>query len=139
MALRPVIDEHFGKNDPLSIMASLTGEDRPQYMPWAAETLATLRKRSPLSVAVTLEGLRRGRSQSLAACLRMELDLVMNCFDQGDIMEGIRAVLVDKDHAPIWRHAGLEAVPHTEVLAFFARRWAHGTHPLAHLVSTRSQ
>jgi enoyl-CoA hydratase/carnithine racemase len=135
MAFAPVIDEHFRHNEVMAILASLTTESRPRYEAWAKETLATLRKRSPLSMAVTLEALRRGRVQSLAACLRMELDLVMNCFDSGDIHEGIRAVLVDKDHDPKWNPGRSEDLAFSRVLGFFERKWPNG-HPLRDLVST---
>lgn len=137
MAFRPVIDLHFGKNDVLSIIASLTSETRPNFQAWAQETVATLRQRSPTSLAITLEALRRGRQQRLADCLRMELNLVMNCFDMGDIMEGIRAVLVDKDHSPKWQHARIEDVPYPTVLKYFERTWPNGN-PLAHLQSSRT-
>ena len=39
--------------------------------------------------------------------------------EKSDFIEGIRAVLVDKDHAPRWAHAGVEAVPAASIAEFF--------------------
>jgi enoyl-CoA hydratase/carnithine racemase len=95
-ALRPAIDHHFGKSTVEEIMASLGREEEPRYREWAAKTLDTLAKRSPTLLDVTLEQIRRGATLSLADCFRMELNLMHACFEHGDMMEGIRALL-EKD------------------------------------------
>ena len=77
-------------------MASLGREEEPRYREWAAKTLDTLAKRSPTLLDVTLEQIRRGATLSLADCFRMELNLMHACFEHGDMMEGIRALL-EKD------------------------------------------
>ena len=41
-----------------------------------------------------------GATLGLAECLRMELNLIHGCFEQGDFLEGIRALIVDKDNDP---------------------------------------
>jgi hypothetical protein len=82
---------------------------------------------------VTLEQLRRGATLSLAECFRMELNLVHGCFEQGDFIEGIRALIVEKDNQPRWRPPRLEEVERPAVEAFFAPRWAAAEHPLATL------
>jgi len=65
--------------------------------------------------------------------LRMELDMMYYVFRQGDGVEGIRALAVDKDHAPKWQPARLDEVTRERVHAFFDSPWAHGEHPLAAL------
>jgi hypothetical protein len=55
----------------------------------------------------------------LAACFRMEVGMVRHCFEQGDFMEGVRAVLVDKDNAPRWNPARIEDVSEPMIDAFF--------------------
>jgi len=132
-ALRPAIDEHFAGDSVDGIVESLRREDRPQYRDWAAKSLEALAKRSPTMLAVTLEQLRRGASLSLAECFRMELNLIHGCFEQGDILEGIRALLVDKDNQPHWRPPQISAVARGAVDAFFAPRWKPAQHPLAFL------
>jgi len=131
--LRPAIDRHFGHASVAAILGSLEAEDRPELRAWAGQTLQLLRSRSPTMLAVTLEQLRRGKTLSLAECLRMELGLMHGCLEQGDFLEGIRAVLVDKDNRPRWRPADLAQVDAETIRRFFAPRWAPGAHPLAHL------
>jgi enoyl-CoA hydratase len=105
---------------------------------WAAATAALLRKRSPLMLHVTLEHLRRARHMTLAADLRMERDMVRNCFRlrpgaASETFEGIRALAIDKDHAPRWNPARIEEVTAGMVDAFFASPWPAHAHPLRFL------
>ncbi len=122
------IEQHFGQPDLPAIAASLQGHQ------W----LAALQKQSPLMMAVSLEQVRRARDMSLAEDLRMELDLVHNCFHlrpgaSSEAVEGIRALAVDKDHAPRWNPARIEDVTPAMVEAFFLSPWASGAHPLRRL------
>ncbi|MBV8380307.1 MAG: enoyl-CoA hydratase/isomerase family protein, partial [Paucibacter sp.] len=99
---------------------------------------ALLHKRSPLMMAVTLEQIRRARSLSLAEDLRMERDMVHHCFHlrpgaASETVEGIRALAVDKDHAPRWNPVHIADVTPTMVEAFFASPWSAAAHPLATL------
>ena len=55
------------------------------------------------------------------------------CFAQGDFLEGIRALIVDKDNAPRWNPSSLGQVSDDAVAAFFAPRWPPAEHPLSHL------
>lgn len=130
---RPAIDRHFAHRTIEAIALSLATEESDALRPWAEATLAGLAQRSPTLLKVTLEQLRRGRGMTLADCLRMELDLVNACFDQGDVREGIRARIVDKDNQPRWSPARLEDVNRDAVEAFFVSRWAPQQHPLASL------
>jgi len=132
-ALRPAIDRHFAAPTVEAIMASLAGaagEERE----WAQRTLEALARRSPTMLKVTLEQLRRGAAMSLADCFRMELALIYACFEQGDFIEGIRALIVDKDNRPRWRPPALDGVDAAAVARFFAPRWSPAqAHPLYHL------
>ncbi len=119
-ALFPAIEKHFAHDSVAAIRQSLAAEEHPEYRDWAAETLKVIDSRSPLSVSVTLEMLRRGRTLSLADCFAMELHLDRQWFDQGDIIEGVRALIVDKDKNPRWNPPTLEEVTPARVAAFFA-------------------
>ncbi len=121
-ALAPAIDLHFGRDSVPAIIASLEAEKRPEFRHWAAKTLEALAKKSPTMLAVTLEQLRRGARMSLADCFRMELDMVHGCFAQGDFIEGIRALIVDKDNKPRWNPARLADVTAASIEAFFTPR-----------------
>ncbi|MAX92476.1 MAG: crotonase [Pseudomonas sp.] len=119
-ALFPAIEQHFAHDSVAAIRQSLATETRPEFRDWAAETLKTMDSRSPLSMSVTLEMLRRGRSLSLADCFAMELHLDRQWFDEGDIIEGVRALIVDKDKNPRWNPPTLDEVTPERVAAFFA-------------------
>jgi enoyl-CoA hydratase/carnithine racemase len=131
--LRPAIDLHFSHSDIPAVMESLRTESRAAYAEWAGHTLATMTKRSPLMMAVTARELERGRSMKLADCFRMELGMLRHSLEQGDFMEGVRAVLVDKDNAPRWNPARIEDVTEEMIAAFFRDTWTRAAHPLADL------
>jgi enoyl-CoA hydratase/carnithine racemase len=133
-AHRADIDRFFGLDSVRAIVAALDADGSP----WATETAVTLRKRSPLMLHVVLEQVRRGRTLNLADDLRMERDLVRNCFHlrpgaASETVEGIRALAVDKDHTPKWNPTRIEDVAPEMVDAFFASPWPAHSHPLRHL------
>ena len=106
--------------------------------PWARKTAGTLRKRSPLMLHVSLEQIRRARGMSLADELRMERDMVHQCFNRagglpGETEEGIRALAIDKDFSPKWIPARVEDVTEGMVAPFFKSPWTPDTHPLRDL------
>ena len=106
--------------------------------PWARKTAETLRKRSPLMLHVSLEQIRRARSMSLADELRMERDMVHQCFHRAgglpsETVEGIRALAIDKDFKPQWMPARVEDVTEGMVAPFFKSPWTPDTHPLRSL------
>ena len=128
------IDRHFGLPALADIMGSLAKSDEA----WARQTHQTLLKRSPLMMAVTLELVRRGRRLSLADDLRLERDLVHHAFHlrgaaRSETVEGIRALAVDKDHAPRWKPQTIAEVDRGMVEAFFASPWPAHAHPLRDL------
>jgi enoyl-CoA hydratase/carnithine racemase len=105
---------------------------------WAARIAGVLRKRSPLMLHVTLEQIRRARSMTLADDLRMERDMVHQCFYlrpgvESETVEGIRALAVDKDYQPKWKPARIEDVKPGMADAFFVSPWSAQTHPLGNL------
>jgi enoyl-CoA hydratase/carnithine racemase len=131
--LRPAIDQHFSLATVPAILESLTAESRPAYADWAQQTAKLMRTRSPTMLGATLRQLQRGRSLSLAACFRMELAMAQQCFEQGDFLEGVRALIIDKDNSPRWSPGRIEDVTETMIDAFFRNRWTTAGHPLATL------
>ena len=129
----PDIDQYFALPSVGEIVRALEAADSD----WARATVATLRKRSPLMLNVVLEQVRRARSMDLAEDLRMERDMVRHCFflraGQSETVEGIRALAVDKDHAPQWSPARIEEVTPEMVAPFFVSPWPAHAHPLAAL------
>ncbi len=123
-------DAYFSLPDVPAILAALDAADTDETRAVAA----TLRKRSPLMLFVVLEQIRRARGMDLADDLRMERDMVHRCFHlrpgASETLEGIRALAVDKDHAPRWNPARIEAVTPEMVAPFFKSPWTAETHPL---------
>lgn len=75
------------------------------------ELATSLREVSPTSVAVTLAQIDRTRSLnlSLERVLRDDLRVLTRLF-RGDFVEGVRARVIDKDNAPAWSPARIEAL-----------------------------
>ena len=57
---------------------------------------------------------------SLEAALNVEYRLVTRLFEDGEFIEGVRALLVDKDRAPKWCPATLSEVSDAMVAALMA-------------------
>ncbi|MEJ7930105.1 enoyl-CoA hydratase/isomerase family protein [Ramlibacter sp. AN1015] len=133
-ARREVIDRCFAAPSVPAIVQALEAEPGD----WARETIAALRKRSPLMLHVVREQLHRARSLSLADALRMERDMVRRCFHlrpgaASETVEGIRALAVDKDHAPRWNPPRIEDVTPAMWAPFFQSPWPPHAHPLRDL------
>jgi enoyl-CoA hydratase len=69
---------------------------------FASDTLEGMRKKSPTSMAIALEQMRRGAAMDFAAVMQMEYRIVSRIAEGHDFYEGVRAVIIDKDHAPKW-------------------------------------
>jgi enoyl-CoA hydratase len=87
---------------------------------FARRAAATIRTKSPTSLKIALAQLRRGKSLDFEACLRSEFRIVSRVATGHDFYEGIRAVIVDKDHKPAWRPPTLAAVSDADVARYFA-------------------
>lgn len=113
---RSWIDACYASDDPAAIIAALEASEHEA----ARAAASDLRKRSPLSVAVTLEAIRRARSMTtVEEVLAQDLQLARTLIPAPDFLEGVRAQLVDKDRNPRWQHARIEDVTRDEVLACF--------------------
>jgi enoyl-CoA hydratase/carnithine racemase len=131
-ASRVWIDRHFGRRNVAHILASLECEREDGAREWAAETIAVMRERSPLSMAISLEVVARAEG-SMAECLRRDLDLTRSTFEEGDVVEGVRAYIIDKDNRPRWRIPRIEDVRSADVERMFVSPWPAERHPLRHL------
>ncbi|WP_147915438.1 enoyl-CoA hydratase/isomerase family protein [Ruania zhangjianzhongii] len=116
IAQRAWIDTCYTGNDAAAIEAALS--THPAAEARAASGL--LRSRSPLSVTVALAALRRATGMSsVAQVLDQDLRLGTAFLPGSDFVEGVRALLVDKDNAPQWQHASLAAVDPAHVARLF--------------------
>ncbi|MES2413011.1 MAG: enoyl-CoA hydratase/isomerase family protein [Pseudomonadota bacterium] len=129
------IDSYFSLQRVKHIVDAL---EKAKADEWASKVAAILRKRSPLMLHVALEQIRRARNMELADDLRMERDMVHQCFHlrpgtASETVEGIRALAVDKDYSPKWNPASIEDVKPGMADAFFTSPWTADAHPLKNL------
>jgi len=118
-AAREWIDDTFAAGTVPEIVARLRVRPEPE----ASATADILEELSPTGLAVTLGAVRSARGlPDLRAALAQEYGLVMwFATTQHDLVEGIRAQLVDKDRSPRWRPASLAELPEdiaAEALAY---------------------
>ncbi|WP_267394581.1 MULTISPECIES: enoyl-CoA hydratase/isomerase family protein [unclassified Sphingomonas] len=101
-AHRDAIDQLFAADALEDILAALEAADSA----FAAETLATLRSKSPQAMKVSLRLLHDGAQMaSFADEMAQEYAVATRVVQRHDFVEGVRAVIVDKDHAPRWQPA----------------------------------
>lgn len=110
------IDQHFG-GETLRDIVNLLNLSEGDF---AATALKAMQGNSPISMACTVELIHRSRMKdTIEGALDMEYRFTARSMEKGDFLEGIRAIIIDKDNAPQWRHAGPGAVPPAEVSAMF--------------------
>ncbi|MFX0537562.1 3-hydroxyisobutyryl-CoA hydrolase [Ornithinimicrobium sp. Y1847] len=114
-AQRGWIDECYAGPDAAIIVERLLA--RPEVE--AQEAGRAIAARSPHSVAVTLEALRRAASMDVHEVLEQDLVLGRAFAGHPDFVEGVRAQVVDKDREPRWATGSVADVSRAEVLAAF--------------------
>jgi len=86
---------------------------------FSQQVLKTITLKSPTSLKVTLEALRRGKQLDFDACMQQEQILMLNFLKNHDFMEGIRALIIDKDQSPQWKPNQLKFVSQAMVDSYF--------------------
>ena len=100
-----------------AIIAGLQAADSE----WAREQLKVLATKSPQTLKVAFRQLQRGaRAATFAENMAMEYRIGARVVQRHDFLEGVRAVIVDKDNAPRWDPPTLEAVDTTLLDEIFA-------------------
>ncbi|WP_033216327.1 enoyl-CoA hydratase/isomerase family protein [Streptomyces virginiae] len=121
---REWIDHCYAPDTVEDILERLLRSDAPA----AKEAAATLRSKSPTALKVTLAALRRVRALGpLEKALEQEYRISCAALSSPDLVEGIRAQVVDKDRSPRWSPPSLAEVTPADVERFFAPL---GTHDL---------
>ena len=96
---RTYIDRLFAADSVAGVITALEADGSD----WATKELATLRSKSPLSCAVAMRQLTDGAAMTdFADVMRMEYRIAVRVLAQPDFIEGVRAVVIDKDNAPHW-------------------------------------
>ncbi|RAV13923.1 enoyl-CoA hydratase/isomerase family protein [Mycolicibacterium sp. GF69] len=116
-AAREWIDQCYANDTVADIVAALRGHGADS----SAKAADLIETRSPISVSVALEALRRAAQlDTLEDVLRQEYRTSCGALRSHDFVEGIRAQVVDKDRNPKWSPASLAAVTTADVEAYFA-------------------
>ena len=78
-----------------------------------------LKRKSPTSLKVTLRALRGGLLLDFDACMKQEFYLMSHFLEGHDFMEGIRALIIEKDQTPNWQPHDLASITDSMVLDYF--------------------
>ncbi|NDV13778.1 enoyl-CoA hydratase/isomerase family protein [Crenobacter caeni] len=131
------VEPHFARIEALTAYPTLAAVHEAvlgaqgDASPWLADAAGKLAAGCPTTAALVWETLRRARELSLADVLRMELVLALRCCANGNFSEGVRALLVDKDNAPVWQPPTLDRVDPGWIASHFEAPWPRS--PLAAL------
>jgi enoyl-CoA hydratase len=113
---RREIDRCFAGNT----MEEIIGALKASGSEFATKALESLAPKSPSALKVSLEQIRRGRkARDLGEVLTMEYRMSQHFMAEHDFHEGVRAMLIDKDHSPQWKPASLEEVSESDVAGYF--------------------
>ncbi|HVH02539.1 MAG TPA: 3-hydroxyisobutyryl-CoA hydrolase [Amaricoccus sp.] len=108
------IDDAFEAADLAALAARLETSD------WGHGVLRLLRRQCPLSMACTLELVRAARRDpGVAKALAREYRFTSRASSDGELLEGIRAAVIDKDRRPVWRD-DMDSLRPEEVAAMLA-------------------
>lgn len=110
-----VIDACFSLHTMEDIVRAL----RQQTDKFSQETLEVLTKKSPTSLKVTLRALQLGKEMDFDRCMLQEARLAEKFLQSHDFVEGIRAVIIDKDQKPAWYPDSLDRVNDDVVDSYF--------------------
>ena len=117
VAHRDAIDRLFASDHLEDVFAALEADGGD----WAAETLATLRTKSPQTMKVSLRLLLDGATMpTFEDEMRQEYAVGSRVVQRHDFLEGVRAVIVDKDNAPRWDPATPDGVTEHVIEQIFA-------------------
>ncbi len=115
-AQHDAIERCFGAGSVQEIFRNLEAEGGD----WAEATLKTLRAMSPSALVWSLKLVGDGADRNLAECLAAELKLTRTVTRHPDFLEGVRAMVVDKDRQPKWQPARIEDVDTAGIAKMFA-------------------
>lgn len=98
------------------ILAALEADDSE----WAMKTRDMLGTKSPQTCKVALRQLKEGAEMpDFAAQMKQEYAIGARVVQMHDFIEGVRALIIDKDNAPAWNPATAQAVSGAWIDAIF--------------------
>ena len=112
---KDVIESIFDGLDVLKICSALRDVDSE----WARETMECILSRAPTSVMVAARHMELTQNSSFEEVMEADFNLAQNFLANPNLYEGIRSVIIDRDHEPVWQPPTLDAVSPQEVERFF--------------------
>jgi enoyl-CoA hydratase len=110
------IDECYASDDATVIVARLAASP----VEAAREAASAILTKSPTAVSVTLESLRRARAlDTLEEVLDQEFRVSLRFVQGTELVEGVRAQVIDKDRTPHWSPPTLGEVTRTDIESYF--------------------
>ncbi|MGL4728813.1 MAG: enoyl-CoA hydratase/isomerase family protein [Bosea sp. (in: a-proteobacteria)] len=87
---------------------------------FARKIATSMRGKSPTSLCLAHEQMKRGSRMDFAEAMRTEYRIVSRICHGTDFYEGVRAVIIDKDNAPRWSPATLADIEPAMIARYFA-------------------
>lgn len=110
-----LIEQHFCHSSLAHILESLKKDSSP----FAQNTYNTLLAKSPTSLAVVFRQLTQDKLD-FNENMKQEFRLSQRFVASHDFAEGVRAVLIDKDHSPHWKPETIDKITSEQIDPYFA-------------------
>lgn len=115
---RDIIDTCFDQDSIERIISTLQQNSHK----WSHDIAKTLSLRSPTSLHVILEQLKRADDMNFDDIMQMEFDMVQQFLRGHDFFEGVRAAVIDKDQSPKWQPKSLSEIKKSDIAAYFKHK-----------------
>lgn len=110
-----LIENLFSGSSVSDILEGLNGSGEE----FARKTASAIRAKSPTSVLIAFEQMKRGKELSFNECMKLEYRIVSRILLENDFYEGIRAAIVDKDQDPAWSPTQFGQVDSATLASYF--------------------
>ncbi len=124
MSQRPLIDTCFGRPTVGDILRALS-EAASAGSEFAKVTLDTILLKSPSSICIAHQQMLKGKDMSFEEAMKMEFRIVSHLCKEHDFYEGVRALLIDKDNAPVWQPDWKGKITPASIETYFANIGAY--------------
>lgn len=128
---QPIFESLKDASSYQEVIEVMLGFDSADASDWMRRALANFHGGCPLTAALIVEQLKRAGALDLAGRFRMEMNIAAHCVRGTEFIEGVRALLIDKDRKPKWHYQDFKTVPPNIVQEHFESLWSD--HPLADL------
>lgn len=122
------VTSHPSLPEIITAITSLETEDK-----WLQKGISALKNGCPTTAKIVYHQITQGHALSLKEVFQEELIIAIQCTRHPDFLEGIRALLIDKDYTPKWFFADIESVTDAWLNQHLTPPWSDNQHPLEQL------